>query len=90
MIFLHIIGSWLPAFSFHPLLRFVARYTEPFLGIFRKIVPPIGGVLDLSPLLALFALKLLKSFLLSISLLWRDIQILLLEKCVWSLKNHRV
>jgi len=37
-------------------MRFVAYYTDPYLNIFRKILPPIGGTLDISPFLALLAL----------------------------------
>ena len=65
MIFIRIIGSWIPYFNRYTIMQFIYHYTEPYLRIFRKIVPPIGGTLDLSPLLAFFALKLLKSFLLS-------------------------
>lgn len=66
MLFMRILGSWFPRLSFTKVWHFIYQYTEPYLKIFRKIIPPIGGVLDLSPLLAFFALKLLQSFLLSI------------------------
>ncbi|KPK33204.1 MAG: hypothetical protein AMS24_01800 [Chlamydiae bacterium SM23_39] len=66
MLFVRILGSWFPALSRYPIMHFVYHYTEPYLKIFRKILPPLGGVIDLSPLLAFFALKLLQSFLLSI------------------------
>ncbi|MCM1004259.1 MAG: YggT family protein [Candidatus Gastranaerophilales bacterium] len=38
--------------------------TDPFLNIFRNIIPPIGGVLDISPILAIIILQLLQSFIL--------------------------
>jgi YggT family protein len=34
--------------------------TDPFLNIFRGIIPPIGGALDISPILAFFGLQLLQ------------------------------
>ena len=49
-----IIGSWFPAFAGHQIMRFVAFYTDPYLNLFRRIIPPIGGVLDLSPSARLF------------------------------------
>ena len=66
MLFARLIASWFPRSLSHPIMIFIFHYTEPYLKIFRKIIPPIGGVLDLSPLLAFFVLKLLQSFLLSL------------------------
>lgn len=39
--------------------------TDPFLNIFRNIIPPIGGMLDISPVLAIIVLQLLQGFLLN-------------------------
>lgn len=58
-----IIGSWFPSFSRHKFMHFVAFYTDPYLNLFRKIIPPIGGTLDLSPLLAFFALQILEKMI---------------------------
>lgn len=61
-----IIGSWFPSFAHHKLIRFVAFYTDPYLNVFRRFIPPIGGVLDLSPLLGFFALQIMESLILFI------------------------
>ena len=63
MVAVRIIGSWFPAFSQHMTMRFLRFYTDPYLNIFRKFIPPIGGMLDLSPLLAFFGLQILESCL---------------------------
>jgi YggT family protein len=55
-----IIGSWFPAFANHKIMHFVGFYTDPYLNLFRRFIPPIGGMLDLSPLLGFFALQLLE------------------------------
>jgi len=55
-----IIGSWFPSFANSKWMRFVAFYTNPYLNLFRKIIPPLG-TLDLSPILAFFALQILES-----------------------------
>lgn len=60
LLFVRIIGSWFPAWQGHHLFRFVSFYTDPYLNFFRKILPPLGGVLDLSPILAFFALRILE------------------------------
>ncbi|MBS0604803.1 MAG: YggT family protein [Verrucomicrobia bacterium] len=61
-----IIGSWFPSFAGHQIMRFVAFYTDPYLNLFRRVIPPIGGVLDLSPLLAFFALQIAENLILYI------------------------
>jgi YggT family protein len=43
---LRIIGSWFPKYSNHKLMRFIAFYTDPYLNVFRKLIPPIGGRMD--------------------------------------------
>jgi YggT family protein len=49
-------------------MRFVAFYTDPYLNLFRRFIPPIGGVLDLSPLLGFFALQIMENLILFILL----------------------
>lgn len=66
LIFIRIVSSWFPAWQGHHLVRFISFCTDPFLNIFRRILPPLGGFLDLSPILALFALRLLEMILLSL------------------------
>lgn len=66
MIFVRIMGSWVPQWQHTKVMQFVRYYTEPYLGVFRKVIPPIGGMLDLSPLLAFFALRLMEGFILGI------------------------
>ena len=59
-LFVRIVGSWFPKFSQHRAMRFVRFYTDPYLNIFRRLIPPIGGSLDLSPILGFFALEILE------------------------------
>lgn len=72
-IWLLIIGavlSWLTAFGvvnmYNRFVRvvvdFIDRLTEPLLRPIRQILPPVAG-LDLSPLIVIFALMFLQSFL---------------------------
>ena len=65
MIFVRVVGSWFPAVSGHAIMHFVSRFTDPYLNTFRKVIPPIGGALDLSPLLGFFALQIAENLLLS-------------------------
>ena len=58
LVIARVIISWIGAQSRHPLIPLVYQLTEPVLRPFSKLIPPIGGV-DLSPLLALIALRFL-------------------------------
>ncbi|EKE08054.1 MAG: hypothetical protein ACD_17C00374G0007 [uncultured bacterium] len=65
-LFVRVISSWFPAWQGHHLMRFVAFYTDPYLNLFRRILPPLGGVLDISPILAFFTLRLMEMMLLGL------------------------
>jgi len=64
MLLARIIGSWFPKLQNSRFMQFIAHYTDPYLNIFRRIIPPIGGVLDLSPIIGLIALKFLEKIVL--------------------------
>ncbi len=64
ILFGRIIGSWFPRYSYHPVMRFLRFYSDPYLNVFRRLIPPIGGALDLSPMLGFFALQLLERMIL--------------------------
>jgi YggT family protein len=58
-------ASWLRISEWSPWIRWTVTLTEPILGPLRRIVPPLGGVVDLSPLIAWFLLGLLQSTVVS-------------------------
>jgi YggT family protein len=60
MLIIRIFGSWFQSFQQSSFFRFIAHYTDPYLNIFRRFIPPIGGVLDLSPILGFFVLQFLE------------------------------
>ncbi len=64
-LFAVVVGSWFPQLSQKSFMRFLRYYVDPYLNFFRRIIPPIGGVLDLSPILAFFSLTLLEKIIVS-------------------------
>lgn len=50
-------------YSTHPILRFLRRVTDPVLRPVQEVLPPTGEI-DLSPLIVLIALELVKRLLL--------------------------
>lgn len=56
MIIAYIFMSWLPNVRESFIGELLGKLVEPYLTPFRKLIPPIGGMLDISPIAALFAL----------------------------------
>jgi YggT family protein len=63
LIFIRIIMSWIPRIPYNPVLNavltFVSDVTDPYLNLFRRVIPPLRmgpGALDLSPIVATFVL----------------------------------
>jgi YggT family protein len=62
LIFAYIIASWVPAGTSPTLERvrqFLYDVCEPYLRIFRRVIPPIGP-LDVSPIIAVIVLYVLE------------------------------
>lgn len=57
-----ILLSWVRHNPYQPVIRFIYEITEPVLGFFRKIIPPVG-MMDLSPIAAFLALGLVRSLI---------------------------
>lgn len=56
MIIGYILLSWIPSARESFIGELLGKLVEPYLAPFRKIIPPIGGMIDISPIVALFAL----------------------------------
>jgi len=60
LIFAYVITSWIRIpYALNWLQRFLYDVCEPYIRIFRRLLPPMG-VLDLSPLVAIAVLYLLR------------------------------
>jgi len=57
MIIAYVLLSWLPNARESFIGEILGKLVEPYLSPFRKIIPAIGGVLDISPVVALIALQ---------------------------------
>ena len=68
LLFAYILTSWI-RLPYQPWLNRVQRFLydvcDPYLRIFRRFIPPVGP-LDLSPMVAIFALLIIKNVLVSL------------------------
>lgn len=69
LIFVRILLSWIPRIPYNrylaAFLKFVSDVTDPYLNLFRRFLPPVRmgpGALDLSPIVAVFVLIILSTF----------------------------
>ncbi|PSB27868.1 YggT family protein [Stenomitos frigidus] len=64
LLFIRILLSWFPNINwFDPPFSILSQLTDPYLNVFRSIIPPLGG-LDFSPILALLLLQVVQSAIL--------------------------
>jgi YggT family protein len=68
LLFVRILLSWIPRIPYNPtlsaIINFIHEVTDPYLNLFRRVLPPVGGggfALDLSPVIAIFVLFIVKS-----------------------------
>jgi YggT family protein len=58
LLIVRILLSWFPNLDFYnPPLSILSQITDPYLNLFRSIIPPLGGM-DFSPILAIFVLNI--------------------------------
>ena len=61
VVIVRVILSWVPHNQYSSLVRFVHNVTEPLLIRIRRFVPLLGGF-DLSPMILIFGLYIIESF----------------------------
>ncbi len=73
MIIARVILSWFPQLGqneqIRPIINFIFELTEPFLKIFRKIIPSVGlggAGIDFSPFIAIITLLIVQNIIVQI------------------------
>jgi YggT family protein len=67
LIFARVLLSWIPRLPYNVYLRavvtFIEQTVDPYLNLFRRILPPVGRgfALDLSPIIAIILLLIMQS-----------------------------
>jgi YggT family protein len=63
-----ILLSWFPNLDWQTQpWRAIFDVTEPMMAPFRRLIPPIGGVVDISPIVLFLVLDLLRSVIASMA-----------------------
>ncbi len=65
LIIIRIFLTWIPNIDWQSQpFAWIRSIVDPFLNIFRGIIPPIGGVLDISPIIAIILLQIMQGLIL--------------------------
>jgi YggT family protein len=57
-VFIRAILSWFPTSPNNQFVAFLNQVTEPFLAPLRRLIPPLGGMIDISPIVAIVLFQL--------------------------------
>jgi YggT family protein len=58
LLLVRVLLTWFPNIDMgRPPFSILSQLTDPYLNLFRNIIPPLGGM-DFSPILAFFALQI--------------------------------
>lgn len=60
MLMIRILGSWIPELMGTRFMLFITFYTDPYLNLFRRFIPPLG-MIDLSPIVAFLCLGFIQT-----------------------------
>ncbi|HJF64910.1 YggT family protein [Slackia equolifaciens] len=69
ILFVYVLMSWIPQKTgiVGDIDTILGKLCDPYLNLFRRFIPPIGGMVDISPIVALlvlqFAVRLIVSIL---------------------------
>ncbi|MCK9328403.1 MAG: YggT family protein [Candidatus Cloacimonetes bacterium] len=63
IIIIRAVISWFSPSPYNPLYRLLIQITEPVLDPIRRIMPNLGGI-DLSPILLIFIIHIVRTILL--------------------------
>lgn len=64
LLFARILGSWVPEWQNSRIMQFIGFYTDPYLNLFRRFIPPLG-MIDFSPVIAFLCLSILRQIFFS-------------------------
>ena len=61
------ITTWFPVDPRNRFIVVLYQLTDPILDPIRKLIPPIGGTIDISPIVAIIAMQFIAYFVASLA-----------------------
>ena len=67
VIVIYVLLSWFPMGGIIEEIRnALGKICDPFLNLFKRLIPPIGGMVDITPIIALLVLQFGVRFIVSL------------------------
>ncbi len=60
--------SWITVDPYNPAVRFLYQITEPIMAPLRRVIPPIGGAIDITPIVALILITIVQRIVMDVLL----------------------
>lgn len=59
ILFVYVLLSWFPTDRglLADINKVLGKICDPYLNLFKKLIPPIGGMVDVTPIIALLVLQ---------------------------------
>lgn len=59
VIFVYVLMSWIPTSGgvVRDVYDALGKICDPYLDLFKRLIPPIGGMVDITPIIALLVLQ---------------------------------
>ena len=59
ILFVYVLLSWFPTDRglLADINKMLGKICDPYLNLFKKLIPPIGGMVDVTPIIALLVLQ---------------------------------
>ena len=72
VLFVYVLLSWFPNKSgwLGAIDTVLGKLCDPFLNLFRKFIPPIGGMLDISPIIGFIVLQIVARWILNLGFIF--------------------
>jgi YggT family protein len=59
VIIINALMSWVSPDPTNPLVQLITLISAPIIDPLRRVIPPVGGMIDISPIIAIIALQVL-------------------------------
>ena len=68
IIIIYCLLTWIPSSArmIAEVKRILSMIVEPFLKPFQKLIPPIGGMVDITPIVAVLVLQLARALIIGL------------------------
>jgi len=66
IIIVRVVVSWVRVDPRNQFVRILSAVTDPVLVPIQKVIPPIGGGLDISPIVAILLIQLLRKLIVGV------------------------